>query len=285
MFPKMHLARGLARHCSFVALVLLTAWLCPLENARAEESVADTIAEQKPSLAQAAQNPVANMISLPLQNNMNLTVGDRQVQNVLNVQPVIPVGMGPVNLIIRTILPVVWQPDVTDGSGGVFGLGDTQMSLFLSPSDPGRVIWGTGPIVLLPTRTNSALGAGKFGLGPAAVLLKIHGPWVVGVLAQNAWGFAGRNDVPDTNNFLLQYFVNYNFKKGWYATSAPILTSNWNAASGEKWVVPFGAGAGKIFTIRKQPMNASVQVYGNAVRPTGYAPVTLRLQLQFLFPT
>ncbi len=285
MVAKTVLAYGLPKRCSLLALVLLMAWLCPLADARAQESVEEAIEKEQPSLAEAAQNPVADMISLPLQDNMNLTVGDKQVQNVLNVQPVIPVGMGPVNLITRTILPIVWQPDVEDGSGGVFGLGDTQLSLFLSSRDPKGVIWGLGPIVLLPTRTNSALGAGKFGLGPAAVVLKIHGPWVVGVLVQNAWGFAGRNEVPDTNNFLLQYFVNYNFKKGWYATSAPILTANWNAASEQKWLVPFGAGAGKIFSIRKQPMNASLQVYGNAVRPTGYAPVTLRLQLQFLFPT
>jgi hypothetical protein len=280
MLTKPRLPRELARFCSLAALAALTSLLCPPVEAQAQKGD-----EKTSNLAQAAQNPVADLISLPLQNNMNLTVGDKQVQNVLNVQPVIPIGIGPVNLVTRTILPVVWQPDVEDGSGGVFGLGDTQLSLFLSPSDPKRLIWGMGPIVLLPTRTNSALGAGKFGLGPAAVLLKMHGPWVVGVLAQNAWGFAGRNEVPDTNAFLLQYFVNYNFKKGWYAASAPILTANWNASSGEKWVVPFGAGAGKIFSIRKQPMNVSVQVYGNAVRPTGYAPVTLRLQLQLLFPT
>lgn len=285
MFTNRQLQCRLAQLFSLAALAVLTSFLWPLAEAQAQETVEKAVREETPSLAQAAQNPVADLISLPLQNNMNLTVGDKQVQNVLNVQPVIPIGMGPVNLVTRTILPVVWQPDVEDGSGGVFGLGDTQMSLFLSPSDPKRLIWGMGPIAILPTRTNSALGAGKFGLGPAAVLLKIHGPWVVGVLAQNAWGFAGRNEVPDTNSFLLQYFVNYNFKKGWYATSAPILTANWNASSGEKWLVPFGAGAGKIFSIRKQALNASVQLYGNAVRPTGYAPVTLRLQLQFLFPT
>ena len=263
-----------------VALAMVSAALPALSTAGAQKSEAETA-----NLAQAAQNPVANLISLPLQNNMDLTVGDKQVRNVLNVQPVLPFEMGPVNLITRTIVPVVWQPDVEDGSGGTFGLGDTQLSMFLSPSKPGVVIWGLGPDLLIPTRTNPDLGAGKFGLGPAAVLLSIRGPWVVGVLAQNVWGFAGRNEVPDTNAFLLQYFVNYNFKKGWYATSAPILTANWKADSGEKWLVPFGAGAGKIFKIRKQAMNASVQVYGNAVRPTGFAPVTLRLQLQFLFPT
>ncbi len=265
-------------------LWMLLACCSLAQPAKADTEKPASSSPTREELAKATQNPVANLISLPLQNNMNLTVGDGQVQNTLNVQPVIPIQIGPVNLITRTILPVVWQPDVSDGSGGTFGLGDTQMSLFVSPAKSGKLIWGAGPIFLLPTRTNSDLGAGKFGMGPALVLLTMQGRWVVGALAQNAWGFAGRNEVPDTNNFLLQYFVNYNFKEGWYLTSAPILTANWNASSDQRWVVPFGGGGGKVFKIGKQAINASVQVYGNAWRPTGYARVTLRLQVQFLFP-
>jgi len=178
----------------------------------------------------------------------------------------------------------VWKPDVFDGSGGTFGLGDTALTLFVSPAKSRGLIWGAGPLFLIPTRTNAELGAGKFGMGPALVLLTIQGRWVVGALAQNAWGFAGRNAVPDTNSLLIQYFVNYNFDNGWYLSSAPILTADWTAPSNERWVVPFGGGEGKVFKIGKQAINAQVQVFGNAVRRTGSAPVTLRLQVQFLWP-
>lgn len=287
---RVTLRASVGRFCLFVACCgLVQSWRVDTPasadapaSAEAEKPASSTPSQE--DLAKATQNPVADLISLPLQNNMNLTVGDRQVQNTLNVQPVIPISIGPVNLITRTILPVIWQPDVFDGSGGTFGLGDTQLSLFLSPAKTGALIWGAGPIFVIPTRTRSELGAGKFGMGPALVLLTMQGRWVVGALAQNAWGFAGRDQVPNTNNFLLQYFVNYNFKKGWYLTSSPILTADWNMPSSQSWVVPFGGGGGKIFKIGKQPINASVQIYGNAVRPTGFAPVTLRLQVQLLFP-
>ena len=78
---------------------------------------------QNASLAKTAQNPIGNMISLPFQNNMNFGVGpDDRVQNVLNIQPVVPFALGDNwNLIARSILPVISQPapgdDRTDGIG------------------------------------------------------------------------------------------------------------------------------------------------------------------------
>ena len=237
-------------------------------------------------LAKASQNPIANLISLPIQNNTNFGIGpDDETQNILNIQPVWPVSLNENwNLITRTILPVVSQPGVlTGGEGRVNGLGDTTFTGFFSPKDSGDITWGVGPVFLIPTATDDALGSDKWGAGPALVVLTMPGKWVIGSLFSNVWSFAGSGD-QDVNLFTWQYFINYNLAGGWYLTSAPIITANWEAASGEKWTVPFGAGFGKIFKIGKQSINGSAQAYYNVDKPTYGADWTLRLQLQFLFP-
>ena len=172
-------------------------------------------------LAKLAQNPVGNLISVPFQNNTNFGVGPQSgTQNVLNIQPVIPITINSDwNLITRTIMPLIWQPGFYPGQGTSFGLGDIQMTGFVSPSKPGPggLIWGAGPIVQLPTNTND-LGNKNWGLGPSAVVLRIqHGsPWVYGVLVNNIWSLSNDNAGGAYNNGLIQPFVNYNFEGGFY---------------------------------------------------------------------
>jgi hypothetical protein len=257
--------------------VLLTLVLAGTPLARADEAE---------DLAKAAQNPVADMISLPFQNNTNFGVGPGDdVQNILNIQPVAPFKVSEHwNLITRTIAPVIYQPELTPGSGSEFGLGDINTTLFLSPAKPGKIIWGAGPILSFPTATDKVLGADKWSAGPAVVALTMRGPWVIGALASNIWSYAGDDDRPDVNQFLLNYFINYNLPRGWYISSAPIITANWKADSGNKWTVPFGGGVGRIFRIGKQPMNAQAQAFYNVEKPENGPDWTLRFQLQFLFP-
>jgi hypothetical protein len=257
----------------FVVLLLLAATALAAE-------------QNSQDLAKASQNPIANLISLPIQNNTNFGIGpDDETQNILNIQPVWPVSLNETwNLITRTILPVVSQPGIlTGGEGRVNGLGDTTFTGFFSPKDSGDITWGVGPVFLIPTATDDALGSDKWGAGPALVVLTMPGKWVIGSLFSNVWSFAGSGD-QDVNLFTWQYFINYNLADGWYLTSAPIITANWEASSGEKWTVPFGGGFGKLFKIGKLPVNGSAQAYYNVEKPTYGADWTLRLQLQFLFP-
>jgi len=241
--------------------------------------------KSKADLAKAAQNPVASMISLPLQNNTNFKYGPLdETQNILNIQPVWPVSLNENwNLITRTILPVISQPGVYPGQDRSFGLGDLNFTGFVSPSNPGKLIWGIGPSLLMPTATDDALGADKWGLGPSLVLLTMPGNWVVGALINNIWSIGGSGE-NDTNSFLGQYFINYNLKDGWYITSAPILTANWEAESGDQWTVPFGGGFGKIFKVGKQPINGQISAYYNVEKPESGADWQLRAQVQLLFP-
>jgi hypothetical protein len=128
-------------------------------------------------LAKLAQNPIGNLVSLPLQNNTNFNVGPRDgTQNILNIQSVIPFELNADwNLITRTIAPLIWQPGFAPGEGSRFGLGDIQLSGFVSPSalGPGGLIWGAGAITQMPTYTND-LGNKNWGLGPTAVVLKLQ---------------------------------------------------------------------------------------------------------------
>lgn len=246
-----------------------------------EEGAASAEALQK-----ATQNPVASLISVPLQNNTNFNIGplDR-TQNVLNIQPVIPARVSENwNLITRIIMPLVYQPDLSQHNVGVMGLGDINPSFFLSPAKPGKLIWGIGPTVVLPTATNAVLGQGKWSGGPSMVALVQPGHWTIGALVNNVWNFAGESSRPAVNQMLFQYFLNYNMKEGWYITLQPIITANWKATSGNVWTVPVGGGIGRITKIGPQPVNLSLQFYDNAIYPAGTSPWSMRAQIAFLFP-
>jgi hypothetical protein len=292
------------RSCLRLAFLLLStiplvAQDTPIGTPGTEVATEDTpaAATNTDALRKAAQNPVASLISVPIQENWNFNIGPSdRIQNVLNVQPVIPVNAGQNwNLIIRWITPIIYQPvgvqqpppqtgDPPAVQSGVYGFGDMQPAFFLSPKK-GKVIWGVGPQLLLPTATKTGLlGQGKFGLGPTAVVLIQPGKWTLGILVNNVWSVAGHSGLPDVNQFLLQYFINYNLNKGWYLTWQPTLTANWEATNGGRWIVPFGGGVGRIMKLGFQPVNVGLQFYGNAVHPPGGSPWSLRLQIAFLFP-
>jgi hypothetical protein len=231
-------------------------------------------AQDDAELARKTQNPVADLISVPFQNNLNFGVGPGDdLQYILNVQPVIPFR-----------LTQDYQPELAPGFGDVFGLGDIQQSLFLSPARPGQVILGIGPIFQFPSATDDALGQGKWGAGPTAVALSMYGPWVVGALINNVWSFAGDDDRPDVNQMLMQPFVNYNLPDAWYVGSVPIITANWEADSDNRWTVPLGVSVGKIVRLGRLPVNTQVGAYYNVVRSDNAAEWQLRVQIQFLFP-
>jgi hypothetical protein len=237
------------------------------------------------ALAKAAQNPIANMISVPFQNNFNFGIGPNKVtQWDLDVQPVIPISLSKDwNLITRTVIPIINQPSPAPGVPSAFGLGDINPQFYFSPAKPGKLIWGVGPTFTLPTGTESILTSGKWSAGPAVVALTIQGHWVMGGVANQQWSFAGWGD-KNVSAFLVQPFVNYNLPHGWYLVAAPIITSDWEADSGQKWTVPVGAGVGKIFKIGKQAFNAQLQAFDNVVKPDTGADWQLRFQIQLLFP-
>lgn len=234
-------------------------------------------------LAQTAANPIADLISLPLQLNNDFGLGpyDR-ARSVLNIQPVVPLAGG--KIVTRTIFPVVWLPDITAESGSFSsGLSDVTCTAFFT-SGGGSVFWGAGPVLEMPAGGQKR-GSQKWSLGPSAVALTQSGPWTLGVLANNVWSFAGKAEREAVNKGLIQLFVVRQLGGGWYVNSAPIITVNWKAASGQRWVVPVGAGAGKLAFLGKLPINTQVGAYYNVAAPDVGPDWQLRLQLQILLPT
>ncbi len=253
---------------------------------------------QKPTTTQSAseaadtqlqkdvQNPLADLISFPFQNNTNFDSGPfKRAQDVLNIQPVIPVKISDNwMLIMRIIQPLVWQPFSNQNTGGEYGLGDMNPTFFLSPRKHGKLIWGIGPVFTIPTATNEVLGQGKLSMGPSVVLLAQPGKWTIVNLVSNVWSVAGSGSRPSVNQMLDQYVIAYQLNKGWYVNSAPIITADWRARSGSVWTVPFGGGIGRVQKLGPQPVNWQVGFYGNAMYPKGGSSWSMRLQLSFLFP-
>lgn len=253
--------------------------LAPLVWAPAPPSTAEEVAQ----LSQEAANPIANLVSIPLQNNTDFGLGpyDRN-SNVLNIQPVVPLAEG--RWVTRTIFPIVRIPDLGSESGTIStGLGDILLTAFWVPSG-GSTMWGVGPVLEFPSGGEKR-GTQKWSAGPSGVILAQPGNWTLGALANQVWSFAGDSDRTDVSRGLLQYFIVYQLGDGWYVNSAPIITVNWKAPDGQKWKVPFGAGGGKLLFLGKLPVNVQSQAYWFAEKPDVGPDWQLRVQVQLLLPT
>jgi hypothetical protein len=259
------------------------------QSAAPSASEDDSSPESATALAKKLQNPIGDLYSFPFQNNTNFNTGPHKgTQDILNVQPVIPIHITEDwNVITRTILPLIWQPSLQPAQTVPFGTGPTSFSAFLSPANPvNGWLWGIGPIVQVPTISSATLGSNVWGGGPTGVLVYMKGPWVAGVVANTVWSFGGTQGLGGTryNSFLVQPFVNYNFGKGWYTYSSPIITANWPALDNKAWTLPIGAGFGRVVKIGgKLPVNFQLGAYYNTVRPEFGSTWQLRTQVTLIF--
>lgn len=238
-------------------------------------------------LAQQLSNPVANLISFPIQENIDLGIGPDGDgwRSTTNVQPVIPISVGEDwNLISRTIVPVIYQEGVTARNQNQFGLGDVVQSAFFSPKEVGEsgIIWGVGPAFLLPTATDSALGGKKWGVGPTAVMLKQSGPITVGLLANQIWSVAGSDNRPDVSQAFIQPFLSYVTPTATTFSVNAESTYNWKA---EQWSVPVNVTVTQLTKLGDQPVSMGLGGRYNVEKPEGAADWGQRFILTFLFPT
>jgi hypothetical protein len=239
--------------------------------------------ESKEQLSQQAANPLADLISLPFQNNLNMNYGEyNRNMNVLNIQPVVPFANG--RIITRTIFPILHIPDFSSENGKFSsGLGDIVTTAFYVPNSSG-FIWGLGPVIEFPTGGEKR-GTQKWSAGPSFLILKQPGDWTFGMLINNTWSFAGNKERDDVNHMFLNLFIVLQLGDGWYVNSAPIITADWTANTGEQWIVPVGAGGGKLVMLDgKLPLNLQTQLYYNVVRPEFGPEWQWRFQAQILLP-
>ena len=236
-------------------------------------------------LARASQNPVANMISLPIKNRFSFDRGDEDAFAYdLELQPVLPVELGDDwNLINRFIIPLAYQEPAFEGMSYDSGLRNITYQAFFSPAAPGEIIWGVGPTLNIPTNTEDSLGNDKWSGGPAIVALTMQGPWVMGLLGQQFWDIAGDSDAEDVDLSSLQYFVNYN-TPDFYLNTSPTMTYNREASSDDAWTVPVGGGIGKIFHFGETPVDLRFSTYWNVEAPDSAADWFAEFQIKLLFP-
>jgi hypothetical protein len=251
-------------------------------------------ADSKEDLAKESQNPVGNIISLPIEYWHYDGMANDSSADGLALKPVYPLGLGNVTLINRFIVPFLGIDANTTGEdlGNISipptntkesGLANLQYQALFTPAAPGKVIWGAGPVFDFPTNTDG-LGSDKWSAGAAFLALTMPGNWVVGALVQNVWSYAGPSDEPDVNKFTFQYFVNYNLPNGWYLTSTPIMTADWEKPSSEQWTVPVGGGIGKLTSFGKQPVDFKLQAFSIVEKPEGGPDWSLMFAVKFLFP-
>ncbi len=284
--------RGWHNRIRIAGLALMAATLAARGTAAAAaEGGGEGSAEE---LAKQLANPVASLISVPFQSNLDVGGGfdGDAYRFTLNVQPVVPFTLSDNwNLISRTILPVVYQKDVlapeitpsdVDPNDDQFGLGDTVQSLFFSPavSDP---IWGVGPVVLIPTATDNRLGTEKWGAGPTGVVLKQSGPWTYGALVNHIWSFAGDSERKDVNATFLQPFVSYTTPDAWTYSLSSESTRNWEANEDE-WTVPINAQVTRVVRLGDQLASVGGGVRYYVAGPDTSPDWGVRFLVTLLFP-
>jgi hypothetical protein len=193
-------------------------------------------------LAKQLSNPIANLVSVPFQFNWEEGVGERDATRmVLNIQPVVPFTLNDDwNLIGRWIMPFVSQPSLAPGLDSTFGLSDVTFSTFFSPVKSAGLIWGVGPVVVLPTTDDPALGSGQWQAGPTAVLLKQSGPWTYGMLANQLWSVGATSDAEraDVDRTFIQPILSYTTPGGVTVGVTSEATYDREAADGDEWTVP-----------------------------------------------
>lgn len=270
---------------ALVAALGLAAPAAAQNNARISETEAEN--QEAAKLAQQLSNPVADLISVPLQGNYDSGGGwaEKGNQYYVRLQPVIPVHLNADwNLISRTILPFYTQTNITPPPGtGQTGFSDTTQSFFFSPR-AGGLIWGVGPAFLIPTGTSKALSTGKWATGPTAVALVQRHGWTVGALMNQLWSFAGNDARSDVNQLFVQPFVSYTTKTFTTIGINTETTCNWEL-SGKQCTVPINLTVGQLVKVGGMPMQFTIGGRYYVTGPYGTPDWGLRFVTTFLFPT
>jgi len=262
----------------------------PLASEPADHSTQASPTEAGPEegggaeLAKKLSNPVANLISVPVQSNFDFGYGadNSGFRMTINVQPVIPITLNKDwNLITRTILPIIYQNGVSAPDQSKFGLGDTVLSLFASRSSTEPFIWGVGPAFMLRTDTSPVLGTEKWGIGPTGLLLKQTGRLTFGALVNHIWSVAGNEDRAAVSSTFLQPFFAYTLPTATTFALNAEASYDWN---GKQWLAPMNLTASQMMAPGGHPIQLQMGARYYLASPDGGPDWGLRAAVTFLFP-
>jgi len=233
---------------NLLAGVLVLASQSGLANPAADDA---TLSNEQ--VAKNLQNPLANMISVPVQLNYDQNIGDddKGDRYITNIQPVVPINLNEDWLLIsRTILPIVSLDTTTTDESGT---GDIVQSAFFSPKQSANGwTWGVGPVFLLPTASDDALGQEKWGVGPTAVALKQENGWTYGALINHIWDVAGDDDRSDVNATFLQPFMGYTWPSAFSLFLNTETTIDWE---NDTEAVPINFVASQVAQVGSQTLS------------------------------
>jgi len=261
-----------------ISLLLVILMVCSICNAQANESE---------ELAKKLQNPIAHLISVPIQYNYDRGIGpkDDGSRQQTNIQPIYPFRLNEDwHLISRTILPIIQQKDVPMKGMDQSGVGDITQSLFFSPDQPTENgwIWGAGPVMLLPTASDDSLGAENWGLGPTAVALKQEGPWTVGALVNHVWSVASESGRSDVDATYFEPWVSYTTESDTTFSVSVETVYDWEAKEAS---IPINFIVDQLFKVGEQYISIAPSVHYWLDSPeSGPEGFGFRLQITFLFP-
>ena len=236
-------------------------------------------------LAKKLQNPVANLISVPVKYDWDTGIGAaKSDRSTLVVQPVIPFSLNDDWIVVsRTILPFIGAQSPVPGGDSQRGIGDVTQSFFVGPKKPTADgwIWAAGPVALLPTASKSTLGGGKVGLGPTAVALKQQDRWTYGVLVNHIWSVAGPNDRNRISVSYVQPFLSYTFKS---YTTVGLSTESTYDWKNSQWTVPINVSVSQLLKIGGQPLSFALGLRSYVSGPSGGPDWGVRFTTTLLFP-
>lgn len=270
------------RYCVAVKLLFVMAFFLVNFSTFAQEDASKAGASAQ-ELADKLANPVASLISVPLQNNLNYGIGPfNGSKYTINIQPVVPFKLSEnLNLITRYILPVVDQTDITGENTHQFGLSDATVTAFFAPKTKG-IIFGFGPAFLVPTATDKVLGTEKFGIGPSVLVMHQGKGLSVGFLANQIWSVAGNQDRADVNSFYTQIFLSHSYKSGASLGVNAEITQNWYANT---TMVSLNPSIGAVTKLGDQVVQFAVMPLIPIVGPHDMRPDWgLRAVVAFVFP-
>jgi hypothetical protein len=277
---------GIAHHEREETMIRGFAWVTALIVALGTPLAGSARAEDDHELAKKLQNPIANLISVPLQSNWDWGAGRHgtdAMRYTLNVQPVIPISLTKDwNLITRTIVPFIHAESPIAGGDAAGGIGDILQSFFFSPVAPiGGFILGGGPVFLYPSASDDAIGGEKWGAGPTAVALRQEHGFTYGILANHVWSFAGNDKREDVSSTFMQPFLSYTTRT---ATTFQLNTESTYDWEKSQWTVPINVGVAQLLKLGPQPIQLQLGYRYYAERPLGGPNWGIRFTVTFLFP-